>query len=81
MMWYYGDLTIYGENRIRNLILGTDVVNKGIDYYNCFYTLHHKLYDYFKNGGTASYPLMGFDLFTMCDLVYSRGNLEIHFWG
>ena len=27
MMWYYGDLTIYGENRIKNLIPGTDVVN------------------------------------------------------
>ena len=38
MMWYYGDLTIYGENRIKNLIPGTDVVNKGIDYYNCFHT-------------------------------------------
>ena len=72
MMWYYGDLTIYGENRIKNLIPGTDVVNKGIDYYNCFHTFYHKLYAYFENGCTYAYPLLEFDLFTMCDLVYSR---------
>ena len=72
MMWYYGDLTIYGENRVRNLIPGTDVVNKGIDYYNCFHTLYRKLYAYFEEGCTYRYPLLEFDLFTMCDLVHSR---------
>lgn len=25
MMWYYGDLTIYGENNINNLVPGEDV--------------------------------------------------------
>lgn len=49
MMWYYGDLTIYGENRINNLVPGKDEVNKGIDYYNCFYTLYHKIYSYFED--------------------------------
>ena len=72
MMWYYGDLTIYGENRINNLVPGEDVVNKGIDYYNCFYTLYHKIYTYFESEYTLSYPLLEFDLFTICDLVYSR---------
>ena len=43
MMWYYGDLTIYGENRMNNLMPGEDVVYKGIDYYNCFYTLYYNL--------------------------------------
>lgn len=72
MMWYYGDLTIYGENRMNNLIPGVDVVYKGIDYYNCFHTLYHKIYDYFESGCAYSYPLLEFDLFTLCDLVYSR---------
>lgn len=72
MMWYYGDLTIYGENRINNLIPGEDVVNKGIDYYNCFYTLYHKIYAYFEDKCSYSYPLLGFDLFTILDLAYSR---------
>lgn len=72
MMWYYGDLTIYGENRINNLVPGENIVNKGIDYYNCFYTLYQKIYDYFESGCVYSYPLLEFDLFTICDLVYSR---------
>lgn len=72
MMWYYGDLTIYGENRMNNLIPGVDVVYKGIDYYNCFHTLYHKIYDYFESECAYSYPLLEFDLFTLCDLVYSR---------
>lgn len=73
MMWYYGDLTIYGENRINNLVPGKNVVNKGIDYYNCFYTLYHKLYAYFDEDlYKERYPLLEYDLFTMWDLVYSR---------
>lgn len=72
MMWYYGDLTIYGENRINNLIPGEDIVNKGIDYYNCFYTLYHKIYAYFESEYTYPYPLLEFDLFTILDLAYSR---------
>lgn len=72
MMWYYGDLTIYGENRMNNLIPGIDAAYKGIDYYNCFHTLYHKIYDYFESGCSYSYPLLEFDLFTLCDLVHSR---------
>lgn len=72
MMWYYGDLTIYGENRINILIPGKDEMNKGIDYYNCFYTLYHKLYAYFENKCSAPYPLLEYDLFTIWDLVFSR---------
>lgn len=72
MMWYYGDLTIYGENRINNLVPGKDEVNKGIDYYNCFYTLYHKLYAHFENQCKESYPLLEYDLFTIWDLAFSR---------
>ena len=72
MMWYYGDLTIYGENRINNLVPGEDVIYKGIDYYICFYTLYHKIYAYFLNEAKESYPLLEYDLFTICDLAYSR---------
>lgn len=72
MMWYYGDLTIYGENRINNLVPGKDEVNKGIDYYNCFYTLYHKLYSHFENQCKGSYPLLEYDLFTIWDLAFSR---------
>lgn len=72
MMWYYGDLTIYGENRINNLVPGKDVINKGIDYYNCFYTLYHKLYAHFENECRESYPLLEYDLFTIWNLAYSR---------
>ena len=71
-MWYYGDLTIYGENRINNLVPGEDKVNKGIDYYNCFYTLYHKLYAHFENQCKNPYPLLEYDLFTIWDLAYSR---------
>ena len=71
-MWYYGDLTIYGENRINNLVPGKDVINKGIDYYNCFYTLYHKLYAHFENECRDSYPLLEYDLFTIWNLAYSR---------
>lgn len=72
VMWYYGDLTIYGENRINNLVPGKDEVNKGIDYYNCFYTLYHKLYAHFENQCKDPYPLLEYDLFTIWDLVFSR---------
>ncbi len=72
MMWYYGDLTIYGENRINNLVPGREIIHKGIDYYNCFYTLYHKIYSYFEEKCVVSYPLLEFDLFTICDLAYSR---------
>lgn len=72
MMWYYGDLTIYGENRINNLVPGEDIINKGIDYYNCFYTLYHKLYAYFESECKYSYPLLELDLFTVLDLAHSR---------
>lgn len=72
MMWYYGDLTIYGENRINNLVPGEDIVNKGFDYYNCFYTLYHKIYAYFEDKCAYLYPLLEFDLFTILDLAYSR---------
>ena len=73
MMWYYGDLTIYGENGINNLIPGKDEINKGIDYYNCFYTLYHKVYGYLVKGECQKeYPLLEFDLFTMWNLVYTR---------
>lgn len=72
MMWYYGDLTIYGENRINNLVPGEDKINKGIDYYNCFYTLYHKLYAHFENQCKNPYPLLEYDLFTILDLAYSR---------
>ena len=77
MMWYYGDLTIYGENRINILVPGKDVVHKGIDYYNCFYTLYHKLYAHFENDCKTSYPLLEYDLFTIWDLVYSRQSNKI----
>lgn len=72
MMWYYGDLTIYGENRINNLVPGKDELHKGIDYYNCFYTLYHKLYSYFEDECRRTYPLLEYDLFTIWDLIYSR---------
>lgn len=72
MMWYYGDLTIYGENRINNLVPGKDEINKGIDYYNCFYTLYHKLYAHFDNQCNNLYPLLEYDLFTILDLAFSR---------
>lgn len=72
MMWYYGDLTIYGENGVNNLVPGEDVVHKGIDYYNCFYVLYHKVYGYFDSKCGYSYPLLDFDLFTVLDLLYSR---------
>lgn len=72
MMWYYGDLTIYGENRINNLVPGKDEINKGIDYYNCFYTLYHKLYAHFENQCRDHYPLLEYDLFTIWNLAYSR---------
>lgn len=72
MMWYYGDLTIYGENRIKNLVPGDEKINKWVDYYNCFYTLYHKIYAYFECECNYAYPLLEFDLFTICDLVYSR---------
>lgn len=72
MMWYYGDLTIYGESTINNLVPGKNIINKGFDYYNCFYTLYQKIYDYFENEGSFPYPLLAFDLYTICDLVYSR---------
>ena len=72
MMWYYGDLTICGEHTINNLIPGTDKVYHRIDYYNCFSTLYHKLYAYYNENRKHFYPLLEFDLYTICDLVYNR---------
>lgn len=72
LMWYYGDLTIYGENRINNLEPGKDIIYKGVDYYKCFYTIYHKLYVCFENKCADAYPLLEYELFTICDLVNSR---------
>ncbi len=72
MMWYYGDLTIYGENRRNNLVPGKDIVNKGVEYYYSFHTLYCKIHEFYECECAYSYPLLEFDLFTIFDLVCDR---------
>lgn len=69
-MLYYGDLTMHGEDRKRALIPGTDTVNKGFDFHNCFNFLC------FKINLDVPYALREFDTFTLCDLIASRINVE-----
>lgn len=69
-MLYYGDLSIQGEDKRRALNPESDTVYKGFDFHNCFNYLYVKLNSEFK------YPLREFDLFTICDLVYSRLNVN-----
>lgn len=67
---YYGDLTINGEDDLRIVTPNMDVIHKGFDFHNCFHALISKLEYYFKLN--KRYHLMEFDLFTICDIVYSR---------
>ena len=69
-MLYYGDLSIQGEDKKRPLNPGTDKVYKGFDFHNCFNYL------YFKLNSNENYPLKEFDMFTLCDLIYSRLSVE-----
>lgn len=69
-MLYYGDLSIQGEDKKRPLIPGVDKVYKGFDFHNCFNFLYVKLISNDK------YPLREFDMFTLCDLIYSRLSVE-----
>lgn len=72
----------YYEDRIQNPIVGKkeieciDFLEKGFDFHNCYLVLSSKLkysYDLGKR-----YPLMEVDLFTLCDLLYSRiQNVEV----
>ena len=68
MMWYYGDLTIYGRRNVNLLIPGNDTPNKGLDYYHCFNTLYQKINDSLENKEKPHYPLIAYDLFTIFDL-------------
>ena len=65
---YYGDLTISGENKKAALIPGNDVCLKGFDFHNTFNFISEKL----SNIDNMPYPLMAFDLFSICDLIQSR---------
>lgn len=74
-MLYYRDLAIRGEDKLRLLNPGKDIVYKGFDFHHCFNYLYVKL------NGTDPYPLREFDLFTICDLIESRLNpqdVKIH---
>lgn len=82
----------YYEDRIQNPIVGkreiecVDFVEKGFDFHNCYLVLLSKLKYSFDLG--KRYPLMEIDLFTLCDLLYSRiqdveisdGSKEISFF-
>lgn len=74
MMWYYGDLTLYGRRNVNNLIPGNDTPYKGLDYYCCFYTLYQKIHDSLVDKGITYYPLLAYDIFTIFDLVFSRSS-------
>lgn len=75
-LYYYEDKCNsfkIGKRPIEN----SDTIEKGFDFHNCFYVLTAKLRYNFNQG--KHYMLMEVDLFTLCDLIYSRlQNVEIH---
>lgn len=67
---YYGDNTFDGYNN-RIFDVSKDIVQHGFDFHNTFLTLIAKL-DYSHTYSEHKYYLKDFDLFTLCDFIYTR---------
>lgn len=68
-LWYYQDISNpLEENREAWSVSKSKGV--GFDFYNCFLVLVSKMDYCFENN--APYPMLEIDLFTLCDLIYSR---------
>lgn len=67
---YYGDLSINGEDTERVILPEKDCIHEGFDFANCFNIFISKL-DY-NISNNIRYHIMELDLFTLCDIVYSR---------
>lgn len=69
-MYYYGDRDEGFSLKNQALDCTKDIIRKGFDFHNTFLVLTAKLNYAYKE--QKRYNLMEFDLFTLCDLVYSR---------
>lgn len=68
-LYYYGDI----EKEViitDNIFDCENVIQRGFDFSNCFYTISDKITYNFNL--KSRYPLIEIDLFTLCDLIYSR---------
>lgn len=66
-LYYYGDKSSKVGTKD---ITAEDYIERNLDFHNCYLTLLLKLQYSFDL--RKRYPLMEVDLFTLCDLVYSR---------
>lgn len=70
---YYGDIDCYdGINCFVDNSINDDI-RKGFDFYSCYHVLLSKL-EYAVYNEKKHYYFMELDLFTICDLIYSRLN-------
>ena len=64
---YYGDIS---TAELNDSDITDDTIKKGFDFYHCFGALYNSLAS--RLGKNEWYPLLEFDLFTLCDLIISR---------
>lgn len=69
-MHYYGDRSEGFSIKNQEINCTKDIIKKGFDFHNTFLVLTAKLNYAYRD--KKRYNLMEFDLFTLCDLVYSR---------
>ena len=69
-MLYYGDLFIRGEDKMKALAPGCDLIGKGFAFHNSFNYLYPKL------SSEIAYPLREFDMYTLFDLLNARLEKE-----
>lgn len=74
-LYYYEDIKINHKYRLGEKCRNTHY-RKGFDFHNCFLVLFSKLR--YNLNIEKTYPLMEVDLFTLCDLVYSRLQLPMN---
>ena len=68
-LWYYQDISNPLEEK-REAWTISKSKGVGFDFYKCFLVLVSKMDYCFENN--APYPMLEIDLFTLCDLIYSR---------
>ena len=70
---YYGDIDCYDGINCFDGNSINDYIRKGFDFYSCYHVLLSKL-EYAIYNEKKHYYFMELDLFTICDLIYSRLN-------
>lgn len=70
-MCFYGDRDLVDFQSIKD-VYNNNKTLKGFDYENCFNILHNKVKRGLSGDTKKMYKTMAIDLYTICDLTYSR---------